>query len=52
MVGDNIIADVKGAQNAGLAACWLNHQQAKAPDDIQPDYIVTSLSQLQQLLLA
>ena len=52
MVGDNIVADVKGAQNAGLAACCLNHQQAEAPDHIQPDYTVMSLPQLQQLLLA
>ncbi|MCT6701029.1 pyrimidine 5'-nucleotidase [Rheinheimera sp. 4Y26] len=52
MVGDNILADVQGAQQAGMAACWLNHQQQQAPQGIQPDYTVQSLSELQQLLLA
>ena len=52
MVGDNIVADVQGAQNAGIAGCWLNHQQSAAPHGIQPDYEVTSLTELQQLLMA
>ncbi|NAZ94718.1 pyrimidine 5'-nucleotidase, partial [Vibrio toranzoniae] len=52
MVGDNPHSDIQGGINAGIDTCWLNMQGNVAPDGIEPHYQVSSLSELQQLLLA
>jgi HAD superfamily hydrolase (TIGR01549 family) len=49
MVGDNLDADVRGAQSVGLYAIWISRRAGKRIDDqlsIQPD---ASLSTLQEL---
>ncbi|WP_174509083.1 pyrimidine 5'-nucleotidase [Klebsiella oxytoca] len=50
MVGDTAESDIRGGINAGLATCWLNAHQRELPADLQPDWTVTSLSELEQLL--
>lgn len=50
MVGDTAESDIRGGVNAGLATCWLNAHQQTLPADLQPDWTVTSLSELEQLL--
>ncbi len=52
MVGDNPHSDILGGMNAGFDTCWLNSENAVLPDGIKPSYQVTSLIQLQSLLLA
>ncbi|MDX3772766.1 pyrimidine 5'-nucleotidase [Chromatiaceae bacterium AAb-1] len=52
MVGDNLHSDIQGGINAGIATCWLNRHGHEKTDDIEPDYQVSSLTELQQLLLA
>ncbi|WP_194400876.1 pyrimidine 5'-nucleotidase [Klebsiella variicola] len=50
MVGDTAESDIRGGVNACLATCWLNAHQQTLPVDLQPDWTVTSLSELEQLL--
>ncbi|RAN86117.1 dUMP phosphatase, partial [Bacillus sp. SRB_28] len=50
MVGDTAESDIRGGVNAGLATCWLNAHQRELPEDLRPDWTVTSLSELEQLL--
>ena len=50
MVGDTAESDILGGINAGLSTCWLNAHQQTLPVDLQPDWTVTSLSELEQLL--
>lgn len=51
MVGDNLQTDVLGGRNAGIDTCWLNHHGKQAPVHLQPTFEVSSLPQLQQLLM-
>lgn len=51
MVGDNPHSDILGGLNAGIDTCWLNSSGRAAPAGIKPHFEVSSLSQLQQLLL-
>lgn len=53
MVGDNLEADIRGAQSAGLYGIWINRRAGERTDDqlhIQPDATLTSLSELPALL--
>ncbi|WP_168426725.1 pyrimidine 5'-nucleotidase [Erwinia amylovora] len=50
MVGDNPDSDILGGINAGMATCWLNHDDRNKPQGIHPDWQVSSLTELQILL--
>ncbi|HEN3635844.1 TPA: pyrimidine 5'-nucleotidase [Yersinia enterocolitica] len=52
MVGDNLHSDIQGGINAGIDTCWLNTSGAVVDDNIAPRYQVSSLAELQKLLLA
>ncbi|CFQ45453.1 pyrimidine 5'-nucleotidase [Yersinia aleksiciae] len=52
MVGDNLHSDIQGGINAGIDTCWLNMHGAAQDDNISPRYQVSSLAELQKLLLA
>lgn len=45
MIGDNIDADIAGAQNAGLDTVFVNHLNVTAV--IQPTYVVSCLKELE-----
>lgn len=51
MVGDNPDSDILGGMNAGLHTCWLNRHNKPAPEGIRPHYQVSSLEELEYLLL-
>jgi len=51
MVGDNPDSDILGALNAGFDTCWLNINKIPAPEGIKPHYQVSSLMELENLLL-
>jgi HAD superfamily hydrolase (TIGR01549 family) len=49
MVGDNLEADVQGAQSVGLFAVWISRRAGERTEDqlsIQPDASLSSLSEL------
>jgi putative hydrolase of the HAD superfamily len=53
MVGDNLDADIRGAQNAGLYAIWLNRRAAEKHSDplpVQPDATLATLYELPAFL--
>ena len=53
MVGDNLDADVRGAQNVGLSAIWLSRRAGEPTEEqrtIQPDASLSSLSELPAFL--
>ena len=53
MVGDNLDADIRGAQNAGLYGIWISRRAGSRTDDplqVQPDASLPSLSELPSLL--
>ena len=50
-VGDSLVTDVAGAKEAEMIAIWLNRGGQKLqPHDPQPDYAVTSLSEVAALI--
>jgi HAD superfamily hydrolase (TIGR01549 family) len=50
-VGDSYDADIAGAKNAGLKACWFNPNGIPRPRvDIVPDFEIKSLSQIPDLI--
>ncbi|MCH1921221.1 pyrimidine 5'-nucleotidase [Shewanella sp. A3A] len=52
MVGDNPHSDILGGLNSGIHTCWFNPRGDELPAAIQPHYQVSSLAELQALLLA
>lgn len=51
MVGDNPESDILGGINAGLDTCWLNADNKPVPEGITPNYQVSTLMELEHLLL-
>jgi HAD superfamily hydrolase (TIGR01509 family) len=51
MVGDRLDADVAGGGRAGLTTCWITPNPVQLrPDAPQPDFSISSLSQLPALI--
>ncbi len=50
IVGDSLSSDIQGGIRAGIATCWVNPKHKTAPPDIQPDYEIESITQLENLL--
>ena len=53
MVGDNLTADIKGAQNVGLYGVWISRRvdpQMEKQEAVSPDASMTSLSELPAIL--
>lgn len=50
MVGDNPIADILGGMNAGIDTCWLNASKKLTPQGVTPNYHVSSLMELHEIL--
>ena len=50
IVGDSLTSDILGGKQAGMQTCWVNPKGKTAPADIQPDYEISALSDLEQLL--
>jgi putative hydrolase of the HAD superfamily len=52
-VGDHPENDIEGARSAGLKSVWMNRKNAAWPERLgRPEVIVTSMSELQELLPA
>lgn len=50
MVGDSLSSDMLGANNAGIASCWVNPRHNPRQPDIPVDYEIRSLTELYPLL--
>ena len=47
MLGDDIDADIIGAQNMGMDQVFVNHKNITSP--VKPTYTVTSLKELERI---
>lgn len=52
IVGDSLSSDILGGINASIRTCWVNPDHAPGRADIQPDYEIEALPQLEALLEA
>ncbi|BBM40236.1 HAD-superfamily hydrolase [Leptotrichia shahii] len=50
MVGDSLMADIKGGQNAGIDTCWVNLKNIINDTGIIPKYEVKKLEELFEIL--
>ena len=50
MVGDSLVADIKGGQNAGIDTCWVNLKNIINDTGIIPKYEVKKLEELFEIL--
>jgi len=50
VVGDSLTSDIKGANNAGIKSCWYNPQKIKNDTDATPDYEISNLKELFDIL--
>lgn len=50
MVGDNLNADIYGANQFGFDSCWFHRAGGSPKSDINPKYIITELIQLKKIL--
>ena len=50
IVGDSLTSDIKGGKNAGITAIWFNPRHAENNSEIKPDYEISALGELPELL--
>ncbi len=50
IIGDSLSADIRGSISYGMKACWFNPNHLPAPEAYKIDYIVHSLSEIQNIL--
>ncbi len=50
IVGDSLTSDILGGIQAGMKTCWVNPTGKPTPENIQPDYEIKALSELESLL--
>lgn len=50
-IGDKFDVDIYGAKNAGLVAVWKYHKGRENPENIEPDYSIVNLGELETIIL-
>lgn len=50
MVGDSLIADIKGANDSGIDSCWINVRNRKNNTEIVPKYEIFDIRELRKIL--
>ena len=50
LIGDSLTSDIRGGMNAGVRTCWFNLRGNPERKDIVPDYRISALSELPELL--
>lgn len=51
VIGDSLVADIKGGIDAGTATCWVNPGGTCSDGTIKPDYEIRNINELRTLLL-
>ena len=51
MVGDGINSDIRGANNAGIDACWLNPTGRALPEGVHAEYQISDIRQCVEIAL-
>lgn len=50
MIGDSLSSDILGGKNAGITTVWFHPSDEAVTTTTRPDYVISSLKQLPQLL--
>ncbi|MDD3159426.1 MAG: HAD family hydrolase [Candidatus ainarchaeum sp.] len=50
MVGDSLESDIMGANNCKIHSCWINRTNKKNETKIKPDFIISSLDEIFEVL--
>lgn len=50
LVGDSLTSDMRGANNAGIAACWFNPDRKAKETEVRTDYEIHHLEELLPIL--
>lgn len=50
LIGDSQTADIKGGNESGLVTVWFNFDKEVLRNDVRPDYIINSLSDIPSIL--
>lgn len=50
IIGDSLTSDILGGKNAGIRTCLYNPREKENKTDIRPDYTISDLGQLPELL--
>lgn len=50
IVGDNLMSDILGGSNAGIATCWVNPKHLPRQEGIRVDYEIERIAQLETIL--
>lgn len=50
VIGDSLESDILGAKNAGITSCWMNPSRKINPPDIVPNYEITKLTELYDII--
>lgn len=50
LIGDSLTSDIKGGKVAGIDTCWFNPHGKTAPEELQPDYMVSALKELENII--
>ena len=51
MIGDSLKADIAGAQNAGLAACWCDYAGRGLPEGTKATHVIRNLEELYRIVM-
>lgn len=46
VIGDSLSSDIKGAMNASLPCCWLNHSGEKLPEEYEVDFEIRDVREV------
>ena len=52
VIGDGVGSDIRGANNAGMDACWYNPAGAAMPDDVHAEYTISDLRECVPIALS
>lgn len=52
MIGDRLATDIRGAQEAGMRAVWVNRERLNRDSPVVPDWEISSLKELHPILAA
>ena len=50
LVGDSLTSDIKGGVLAGIPTCWYRPEGTKNPTEYKPDYEISDLHQILEIL--
>ena len=51
VIGDNLLADIHGGNQAGCDTCWINNSNMQVKEKVEPTYIVDDWNDIANLLL-